>query len=127
MECSDADIRAFIVTQREELVRHREYLRAVLGVHATEHEAACDWVNRYAAEYRHVGGLLLGAIGSHPRRSELFAAGMAEIMRHKYFESLRACRDIGLRAAGEDWLARYFPTWFVDAGGTPPAGRSAAG
>ncbi len=125
MEFTDADIRAFIVAQREELVRHREYLRSVLGVHGSELETACDWVSRYAAEYRQVGGALLVAIGPHLRRPELFAAGMAEIMRHKYFESLCAGRDVGLRAAGEDWMARFFPAWFVDAGGMPPASGQA--
>ena len=117
MDFTDADIRAFILTQHEHLVRHREYLRDVLGVHGSENEAAADWAGRYAAEYREIGTRLLALLGPHPRRAELFAAGMADIMRHKYVESFRAGRDVGLRAAGEDWLAHHCAGWLAKAGG----------
>jgi hypothetical protein len=116
MDFTDADIRAFILEQREELAQHRAYLRDVLGIHLSDPEAAADWAGRYAAEYREIGTRLLVALGPHPRRAELFAAGMAEIMRHKYVESYRAGRDLGLRAAGEDWLARFSAGWIADKG-----------
>jgi len=97
VDFTDADIRAFILTQHEHLVRHREYLRDVLGVRGSENEAAADWVGRYAAEYREIGTRLLAVLGPHPCRAELFAAGMAEIMRHKYSEPRRSARPPSLK------------------------------
>jgi hypothetical protein len=120
---TDRDIAAFILAQRDELASHRRFLLERYGRALTESEAVADWVVRYAAEYRETGTRLMERLGESPRRVELFAAGMAEIMRHKYLESLKAGRDIGLRAAGEAWLREHFDRWVAvrDGASPPPA------
>jgi hypothetical protein len=115
---TDRDIAAFILAERDELAAHRRFLLERYGRSLTEPEAVADWIARYAAEYRETGTRLLERLADSPRRSELFTAGMAEIMRHKYLESLRACRDVGLRAAGETWLQDHADRWIAEQGAT---------
>lgn len=34
-----------------------------------------------------------------------------EILRHKWLESEKAGRDIGVLAAADDWVVKYYPYW----------------
>ena len=109
----DSDIRAFILTQRSALVGHREFLHTRYGWRCTDQEAAADWARRYAADYREVGNRLLVLLQAHPRRAEVFEVGMAEIARHKYLRSEGLGRDLGLKAAGEEWIREHFVPWYA--------------
>jgi hypothetical protein len=107
------EIQTFIRAQRQELERHCRFLWDVYHAHCTEQEAIDDWVRRYAADYREVGERVLGAI-CHldvDRRLVLFKAAMNEIMLHKFIESERARRDVGLKTAGTDWLKYHCSAW----------------
>src|SRR5580700_1425713 len=39
------------------------------------------------------------------------APSKEEILRHKWLESEKVGRDIGLLAAAHDWAVRYYPYW----------------
>ena len=108
---TDEEIKTFILTQRQELIRHGKFLREVLGLPYTDARIAADWVERYAADYRAVGTELFELLDSRPGESELFKQGMDEIMRHKWILSRNAGRDVGLLCAGRDWLSNHFPGW----------------
>ena len=41
----------------------------------------------------------------------LFELGMREIMDHKFLESQKAEKDIGLKAAGEEWITKHYQKW----------------
>jgi hypothetical protein len=101
----------FILCQSEEIGRHKRYLEGLQGRRSESYEVACDWIERYAAAFREVGEMLLLKMGRIPGRVELFQLGMAEIMRHKWILSRLADRDVGLKAAGENWLAEHFEGW----------------
>lgn len=111
MEFTTEDVRAFIINQRTELVNHCRFLQSRYGWTGSEQDAAVDWARRYATDYRDIGSRLLSLLWTHPRRCELFSAGMAEIARHKYFRSELLGYDLGLKVAGEEWLLAHFPTW----------------
>jgi hypothetical protein len=113
----DIEAIAFILAQKGELLRHIDFLRITYNWQCSEHQAACDWANRYAADYRHVGNKLLDLIGhDHPRKVYIFELGMCEIMNHKFIESQKAGHDIGLWGAGDDWLNKHLTQWFVEHG-----------
>ena len=113
----DIEAITFILAQKGELLRHIEFLRTTYGWQCSEHEAACDWANRYAADYRDVGNRLMDLIGhGHARITYIFELGMCEIMNHKFIESQKAGRDIGLRASGDHWLGAHFKKWYDERG-----------
>jgi len=109
------EILLFISEQHEELLQHCRYLWDIYRSHCTEHEAAVDWVHRYAHEYREIGTLLLELIDENPEKKKLFRDGMREIMKHKFLESEKVNHDIGLTAAGNDWLAHHACQWLLEA------------
>ncbi len=111
MENDTADIRAFILSQRTALINHREFLRTRYGWCCSDQQAAADWARRYAADYREIGNRLLRLLDTHPERARAFVAAMSEIARHKYLRSESLGRDIGLRAAAEEWIRDHFPAW----------------
>jgi hypothetical protein len=113
MVFSDTDIRAFILTQRSALVGHRDFLHTRYGWRCSDQEAASDWARRYAIDYREIGNRLMDLLQTHPRRSEVFEIGMSEIARHKYLRSEGLGRDLGLKAAGEEWIQSHFPGWYA--------------
>ncbi len=122
MEFTIDEIKKFILAQGAEILKHSEFLRERYGWQGTKDEAAADWARRYASEYRQVGTRLMERLAGHPRRAELFARGMSEIMIHKFLESERCGHDIGLQGAGEQWLRDHFPAWLECWGGEPPPG-----
>lgn len=113
MVLSEPDIRVFILTQRSALLGHREFLHTRCGWRCTDEEAAADWARRYAADYREIGSRLMLLLQAHPRRAEVFEMGMAEIARHKYLRSEELGRDVGLKAAGEEWIREHFVRWYA--------------
>jgi hypothetical protein len=115
MDFTPEEILLFIREQREELLLHCHFLWDVYRSHCTEQEAAVDWVRRYAHEYREVGSLLLALMGEIPHKKEIFHEGMREIMRHKFLESEKVNHDVGLKAAGGDWLAHHACQWLSEA------------
>ena len=42
---------------------------------------------------------------------ELVQSVQDEIAKHKWLESKKAGRDIGMKQAFEDWLQYHFPNW----------------
>jgi hypothetical protein len=114
MDFSKEEILLFIAEQREELLLHCRFLWNVYRSHCNEEEAADDWVRRYAHEYREVGTQLLALLGNASHKKELFHDGMREIMKHKFIESEKVNHDIGLLAAGNDWLKRHSCQWLLE-------------
>lgn len=114
MDFATEEILLFITEQRDELLQHCRFLWDVYRSHCTEQEAAVDWVRRYAHEYRQTGTQLLGLIGDDQHKKELFHEGMREIMKHKFIESEKVNHDIGLTAAGNNWLTKHGCQWFLE-------------
>ena len=69
-----------------------------------------------------VDELLIKAFGNPTPPTE-------EILRHKWLESEKAGRDIGLPTALSDWRAKHYPNWklaYMPAEATPAESRAAS-
>jgi hypothetical protein len=69
-----------------------------------------------------VDELLINAFGKPTPPTE-------EILRHKWLESEKAGRDIGLPTALYDWRAKHYPNWklaYVPGEATPAQSRAAS-
>jgi hypothetical protein len=113
MGFTSQEIIAFILAQKEELIRHERFLREVYGSRCTQEESAADWARRYAADYRYVGTKLMDILEAE-EKIDLFSEGMSEIMQHKILESQKANFEISLKFAGMYWLETHAKKWLQE-------------
>jgi hypothetical protein len=77
---------------------HRAELSQQKGYEVGFEEALNDWRAHHAQHWREA------------RQAEMLAKQREEIQRHKWIESEKAHRDLGVDAI-LDWIRRYAPQW----------------